>query len=124
MFIADDVQPGFGRTGDHMWGFQRYDVVPDIVTLGKPLGNGHPLAAVIVKSHIVERFAEQARYFNTVGGNPVSCAVGMAVLDVMEREELQQNALDVGDILKQKLENCRTSTNSSAICRGTACSWD
>ncbi len=103
LFIADEVQSGFGRTGDHMWGFQRYDIVPDIVTLGKPMGNGHPLAAVIVKRHIVERFAEHARYFNTFGGNPVSCAVGMAVLDVMERENLQQNAFVVGGYLKEEL---------------------
>lgn len=103
VFVADEVQPGFGRTGDHMWGFERYGIVPDIVTLGKPMGNGHPLAAVVAKSHIVERFAEHARYFNTFGGNPVSCAVGMAVLDVMERERLQQNALAVGDRLKKGL---------------------
>lgn len=103
VFIADEVQPGFGRTGDFMWGFQRYGVVPDIVTLGKPMGNGHPLSAVIAKPQIVQRFAERARYFNTFGGNPVSCAVGMAVLDVMEREQLQRSALTVGRHLKSEL---------------------
>lgn len=104
VFIADEVQPGFGRTGDCMWGFQRYGVVPDIVTLGKPMGNGHPVAAVIAKPHIVQRFAEQARYFNTFGGNPVSCAAAAAVLDVMEREQLQRSALAVGAYLKAELK--------------------
>ena len=84
--------------------FQRYGVVPDIVTLGKPMGNGHPVAAVIAKPHIVQRFAEQARYFNTFGGNPVSCAAATAVLDVMEHEQLQRSASAVGAYLKAELK--------------------
>jgi 4-aminobutyrate aminotransferase-like enzyme len=98
--IADEVQAGFGRTGGYMWGFQQQGVVPDIVTLGKPIGNGHPLAAVITTPAIAERFAERRYYFNTFGGNPVSCAVGLAVLDVVQRERLVRNASEVGEYLR------------------------
>ena len=108
LFIADEVQPGFGRTGAQMWGFERHRVVPDIVTLGKPMGNGHPLSAVVTTPEIVEKFAERARYFNTFGGNPVSCAAGLAVLDVLEREKLQDNAREVGAYLKGRLEEQRS----------------
>ena len=97
--IADEVQVGFGRVGTHMWAFQTQDVVPDIVTLGKPIGNGHPLAAVVTTPEIAESFANGMEYFNTFGGNPVSCAVGLAVLDVLERENLQENARVVGNRL-------------------------
>jgi 4-aminobutyrate aminotransferase-like enzyme len=96
LFIADEVQPGFGRTGETMWGFQRHGLEPDIVTMGKPMGNGHPIAAMVVKPQIVQTFGTQSRYFNTFGGNPVSCAAGMAVLDVLESEALQANAGSVG----------------------------
>jgi 4-aminobutyrate aminotransferase-like enzyme len=96
VFIADEVQSGFGRTGEAMWGFQRHRVVPDIVTVGKPMGNGHPIAAVMAKPDVVREFGARSRYFNTFGGNPVSCAVGMAVLDVIEGEDLIENALMVG----------------------------
>ena len=95
-FIADEVQSGFGRFGSHMWGYQKLGVVPDVVTLGKPMGNGHPLAGVIARRDLVERFTNQNMYFNTFGGNPVSAAVGMAVLDVLENERLLDNALNVG----------------------------
>jgi len=94
--IADEVQVGFGRVGTHFWGFETQDVVPDIVTLGKPIGDGHPLAAVITTPDIARSFANGMEYFNTFGGNPVSCAVGLAVLDIIEEENLQQNALSVG----------------------------
>ncbi len=107
LLVADEVQPGFGRTGSHLWCFERYGIVPDIVTLGKPIGNGHPLAAVVTTPRIMESFARTARYFNTFGGNPVSCAVGMAVLDVMERENLQEQAHRVGAYLMQALETLR-----------------
>jgi 4-aminobutyrate aminotransferase-like enzyme len=96
LFIADEVQPGFGLTGRNFWGYQADGFVPDIVTMGKPMGNGHPLAGMVTRSGIVEEFAAKGRYFNTFGGNPVSCAAGLAVLDVIEQEDLQQNALDVG----------------------------
>ena len=102
--IADEVQVGFGRAGRHFWSFELQDVVPDIVTLGKPIGNGHPLGAVITTRKIAEAFANGMEYFNTFGGNQVSCSVGMAVLDVMENDGLQQNALETGRWLKEKLE--------------------
>ena len=105
--IADEVQVGFGRVGTHFWGFQTQDVIPDIVTMGKPIGNGHPLAAVVTTPEIAASFANGMEYFNTFGGNPVSCAVGMAVLDVIEEEGLRQHALDVGHFLKSGLENLK-----------------
>lgn len=82
--IADEVQIGFGRMGTHMWGFETQGVVPDIVTLGKPIGNGHPMAAVITTKEIAKSFANGMEFFNTFGGNPVSCAAGLAVLDAVE----------------------------------------
>ena len=96
LFVADEVQPGFGRTGRTFWGFEADDFVPDIVTMGKPMGNGHPIAAVVSRRDLVEAFGHKGDYFNTFGGNPVSCAAALAVLDVIENENLQQNALDVG----------------------------
>jgi len=103
IFIADEVQPGFGRTGEAMWGFQRHGVVPDIVTLGKPMGNGHPIAGMVAKPAILDEFGKRVRYFNTFGGNPVSSAVGIAVLEVIEREGLVENARNVGAYLRQGL---------------------
>ncbi len=99
LFVADEVQPGFGRMGNNFWGYEVDEFVPDIVTMGKPMGNGHPLAATVTRTDIVERFSEEGGYFNTFGGNPVSCAAGLAVLDVIENENLQKNALDVGQHL-------------------------
>lgn len=103
LFIADEVQPGFGRMGDHMWGFEAYDIIPDIVTMGKPMGNGHPMACVVTTPEIAAEFAKKFHYFNTFGGNPVSAAVGMAVLDVLENEGLQANAKKVGHHLHKQL---------------------
>ncbi len=94
--IADEVQVGFGRVGTHFWGFETQDVVPDIVTMGKPIGNGHPLAAVVTTPEIAASFNNGMEYFNTFGGNPVSCAIGLAVLDIIAEEGLQQNAQQVG----------------------------
>ena len=103
--IVDEVQVGFGRVGSHFWAFETQKVVPDIVTLGKPIGNGHPLAAVITTPEIADAFANGMEYFNTFGGNPVSCAIGMAVLEVIENERLQQNAYRTGQrLLKGLLE--------------------
>ncbi len=96
LYVADEVQPGFGRTGVGMWGHQLYDVAPDMVTLGKPMGNGHPLAGVVTTPALLDAFCAQAMYFNTFGGNPVSSAVGLAVLDVIEREGLVAHAKAVG----------------------------
>ena len=105
--VADEVQVGFGRVGSHFWGFETQGVVPDIVTLGKPMGNGHPLAAVITRRAIADALADGMEYFNTFGGNPVSCAVGLAVLDVLREERLQDAARDVGGYLKAGLEKLK-----------------
>ncbi|RDI57927.1 aspartate aminotransferase family protein [Microvirga subterranea] len=103
LFIADEVQPGFGRTGDAMWGFARHGLVPDIVTLGKPMGNGHPVAGMVARPEVLAEFGQRTRYFNTFAGNPVSAAVGMAVLEVIEGEGLVENARRVGDHLRTGL---------------------
>jgi 4-aminobutyrate aminotransferase-like enzyme len=105
--VADEVQGGFGRLGQHFWGFEFDDTIPDIVTLGKPMGNGHPLAAVVTRPEIADSLANEMEYFNTFGGNPVSCAAGLAVLEVIEKEALQQNALEVGQYLRERLEVLR-----------------
>jgi len=99
LFVADEVQPGFGRTGKNFWGFEADDFVPDIVTMGKPMGNGHPIAAMVARRDLVEALSHHGGYFNTFGGNPVSCAAALAVLDVIENENLQQNALEVGQYI-------------------------
>ena len=101
--IADEVQVGFGRVGTHLWAFEAHGVVPDIVTLGKPIGNGHPLGAVVTTPELAAAFANGMEWFNTFGGNPVSCAAGMAVLDVIEQEHLQANALHTGSHLVARL---------------------
>jgi 4-aminobutyrate aminotransferase-like enzyme len=101
--VADEVQTGFGRAGTHFWMFETQDVVPDIVTMGKPIGNGHPMGAVVTTREIAASFANGMEYFNTFGGNPVSCAVGLAVLDVIRDEGLQDNARVTGDYLQAGL---------------------
>jgi 4-aminobutyrate aminotransferase-like enzyme/Ser/Thr protein kinase RdoA (MazF antagonist) len=102
--VADEVQSGFGRTGDHFWGFSAHDVVPDIVTLGKPIGNGYSMAAVVTRPAIVASLTEESEFFSTTGGNPVACTVGLAVLDVLEREGLQGRAARVGAQLRSQIE--------------------
>ncbi|MEM7569866.1 MAG: aspartate aminotransferase family protein [Pseudomonadota bacterium] len=96
LIISDEVQPGFGRTGSHFWGFERHGILPDFVTLGKPMGNGYPVAAVITQANWLEEFGKDLRYFNTFGGNTVATAVVKAVLDVLQEEGLQDNAAAVG----------------------------
>ncbi|MGO7673575.1 aspartate aminotransferase family protein [Rhizobium ruizarguesonis] len=96
LVISDEVQPGFGRTGGHMWGHQRAGFVPDVVTLGKPMANGHPVGGVVANADTLNAFRKAFRYFNTFGGNPVSCAAALAVLDVIEDEGLMENARAVG----------------------------
>lgn len=103
LFIADEVQAGFARTGSHMWGYQTTGVAPDIACMGKPMGNGHPLAGVVAGADLVNEFRKEIMYFNTFGGNPVQCAVGMAVLDVIEEEKLQENSLTVGQYVRDGL---------------------
>lgn len=100
LFIADEVQAGFARTGEAMWGFQRHGVLPDIVTMGKPMGNGHPISGMVTKPEILRGFGEEARYFNTFGGNPVSCAAALATLDVIQRDGLQRNSATVGEYIR------------------------
>ena len=106
--IADEVQVGFGRLGTHFWGFETQGVVPDIVVLGKPIGNGFPLAAVITTREIADSFNNGMEFFSTFGGNPVACAAGLAVLDVLQEEHLQQNALRVGAHLIEGLKTLQT----------------
>jgi 4-aminobutyrate aminotransferase-like enzyme len=108
VYLADEVQPGFGRLGDTMWGFQRHGTaadpfVPDIVTIGKPMGNGMPIAATIMRPEVIAEFAHDMRYFNTFGGNAVSIAAAQAVLDVVREEHLQDNARVVGESLRGML---------------------
>lgn len=103
LFIADEVQPGFGRTGSAMWGFARHGVMPDLVALGKPMGNGMPIAGVIGRPDLFDAFARRTRYFNTFGGNPVSCAAALAVLEVLREERLMENAATVGAYLRAGL---------------------
>lgn len=97
--IADEVQVGFGRVGSHWWAFETQGVTPDIVTMGKPIGDGHPMAALVTTREIADSFNNGMEYFNTFGGNPVSCAVGLAVLDVIESQNLRANALAIGNYL-------------------------
>src|SRR4030095_7566041 len=95
--IADEVQTGYGRIGTHFWGFECQNVVPDIVVLGKPIGNGHPIGAVITTPEIASSFENGMEFFSTFGGNTLSCAIGLEVLDVVLKEELQAHALTVGE---------------------------
>ena len=103
LFVADEVQAGFGRCGESFWRFQQEGVVPDIVTMAKAVGNGFPLAVVVTSEAVARAFSERYSFFSSCGGNPVACAAGLAVLDCMEREGLQENARTVGARLKQGL---------------------
>ncbi|KAF5273510.1 hypothetical protein FQA39_LY07527 [Lamprigera yunnana] len=119
--IADEVQVGFGRVGYHWWAFGIHgdDVVPDIVTLGKPMGNGHPVAAVITTRAIADSFYRTGvEYFNTYGGNPVSCAIANAVFDVIEEENLRERALEVGNYLKQACDTLKSKHEVIGDVRG------
>jgi 4-aminobutyrate aminotransferase-like enzyme len=102
LYISDEVQAGFGRTG-HMWGFERHGVVPDIVTMGKPMGNGYPLAGLAARSDVVDAFGRERRYFNTFAGTPLACAAGLAVLDELTDRELVPHAGSVGSKLLARL---------------------
>ena len=118
--IADEVQTGFGRTGTHYWGFETQGVVPDIVTMAKGIGNGAPLGAVVTTPKIAATLAQRT-HFNTFGGNPVVCAQGSAVLDVIDREKLQANALRIGSQIFAGLERLKGKHNLSATCAAKAC---
>jgi 4-aminobutyrate aminotransferase-like enzyme len=103
LYIADEVQAGFARTGSHMWGYQRHGVLPDIVTMGKPMGNGLPIAGLVARQDVLDDFGRKVRYFNTFGGNPVCVAAASAVLDVLEAEGLPANAAATGAYLKDSV---------------------
>ncbi|PKR49329.1 aspartate aminotransferase family protein [Thalassospira povalilytica] len=105
VFIADEVQPGFARTGDAFWGFARHDVVPDIVSMGKPMGNGFPMAGIAVRPEMLAAFCEDVGYFNTFAASPVAAATGLAVLDVIRDENLQNNAAVCGAYLREGLQH-------------------
>ena len=119
LFIADEVQPGFGRTGRHFWGFGADGVIPDIVTMGKPMGNGHPVSAVAAQREHVEGFGRDGSYFNTFGGNPVAAAAALAVLDVIEEEGLQEHALEVGAYITDGLRRLAGQYDCIGDVRGT-----
>ena len=118
LVVADEVQYGFGRSGSHFWGFERRGLVPDLVTLGKPIGNGYPLGAVIANRALVEAFQARYGFFSTFGGNPVAAAAGLAVLEVLDRERLMANAHDTGEYLRQQLSALATKTGLGSV-RGT-----
>ena len=103
--ISDEVQTGFGRLGNHFWGFEMHNVIPDIVIIGKPMANGHPIGAVVTTNEVAESFGKGVEFFSSFGGNPISCAIGMSVLDVIVEEGLQENARDVGEYYMSLFKN-------------------
>lgn len=118
LVVADEVQSGHGRTGSHLWGFQASDIVPDIVTLGKPMGNGHPVAAVVARSELVSTLRDRTGIFSTFGGNPVSCVAALAVLDVADDRELLAHTVDVGEYLRAGLERLSVEHDLVGAVRG------
>ena len=123
LVVADEVQAGYCRLGDHFWGHDRYGLVPDIVTVGKPMGGGHPVAAVVTTPAIAAAFAERRSYFNTFGGNPVSAAVASAVLDVIADEDLLTNSTDTGAYLGQRLRELAARHDVIGNVAGSGLFW-
>jgi 4-aminobutyrate aminotransferase-like enzyme len=119
LYIADEVQPGFGRTGERMWGFQRHGIVPDMVVMGKPMGNGYPVGGVAIKPDLLAAFGSKNGYFNTFGGSPAAAAAGLAVLETLEEEGLQKNSLDTGEYLVAKLKGAAKPHERVGDVRGT-----
>ena len=119
LYIADEVQPGFGRTGDTMWGFERHGIVPDFVVMGKPMGNGYPIGGVVAKPAHLAKFGSGSGYFNTFGGSPVAAAAGLAVLDILEDERLQENARETGALLLDGLREASLGHERVGDIRGT-----
>ncbi|MDH5381283.1 MAG: aminotransferase class III-fold pyridoxal phosphate-dependent enzyme, partial [Cyclobacteriaceae bacterium] len=117
--ISDEVQTGFGRMGDYFWGYEAQSVEPDIVILGKPMGNGHPMGAVVTTEEIADSFNNGVEFFSSFGGNPVSCAIGLSVLEVIEEEELQQNARLVGHYYRSLFQNLMSDFNCIGDVRGS-----
>lgn len=119
LYIADEVQPGFARTGAGFWGFENHQVVPDMITMGKPMGNGYPIAGLATRPEYFQQFCEDVGYFNTFGGNPVAAAAGHAVLDVIDDEGLQENAQRMGQYLENELRTFASTTAISEVrCMG------
>jgi len=116
--IVDEVQTGFSRTGSHYWGFELHDVTPDIVVLGKGIGNGYPLSAVVVKREIAEAMVHK-KFFNTYGSNPISCAAGRAVLRAIDEDQIQQNTKEMGDHIKDKLLGLKAKHDVIGDVRGS-----
>jgi 4-aminobutyrate aminotransferase-like enzyme len=123
LWIADEVQAGHGRTGEAMWSFERFGVIPDFVTLGKPMGNGHPVAAVITRREIVAALAGHTLLFSTFGGNPVSAAAALAVLDVIEDERVMERVRETGAALKTALGDLAAAHRAVGDVRGVGLSW-
>jgi 4-aminobutyrate aminotransferase-like enzyme len=119
VYIADEVQPGFGRTGEKMWGFDRHGIVPDMVVMGKPMGNGFPMGGVAIKPELLAAFGSKSGYFNTFGGNPVAAAAGLAVLDVLRDEGLQQNSFETGAYLRSEIRIAGSDSVSVGDVRGS-----
>jgi 4-aminobutyrate aminotransferase-like enzyme len=118
LYIADEVQAGFGRTGTHLWGYQRHGIWPDIVTMGKPMGNGLPIAGIVARREVIEDFGRKSRYFNTFGGNPVCIAAASAVLDVLQAERLPANAAATGGYLLDAITRLAADSPVLAGVRG------
>jgi 4-aminobutyrate aminotransferase-like enzyme len=118
LFVADEVQAGYGRCGTNLWSFEDSGVVPDFVTHGKPMGNGHPVAATVMRHEIAERYAREEAFFSTFGGNPVACAAALAVLDVIHDEDLIRNAAEVGAHLQASLRRMMEAHPLLADVRG------
>ncbi len=119
LLICDEVQSGFGRTGTHMWAHEKMGIVPDVVTLGKPMANGHPVGGVVTRAEILATFRKGYRYFNTFGGNPVSCAAAMAVLDEIEEKNLIENARAVGAYARSRMARLREKHTCIGDVRGS-----
>lgn len=117
--IADEVQTGFGRIGSHFWAFESYNLLPDMVIIGKPMGNGHPIAALITTEEVAESFEQGVEFFSSFGGNPVSCSIGKAVLEVLEQEELMKRAFDVGNYYLKQLMQLKNQYNYIHDVRGS-----
>lgn len=123
LFIADEVQGGFARTGRQWWAFQRDSVIPDMVSMGKPMGNGHPIGGLVVQSALLESFGRNCRYFNTFGGNTVSAAVGLAVLDELERIDAPQHVARVGERMQAAFADLSKRHDCLASVRGSGLYW-
>ncbi len=119
LFVADEVQPGFGRMGTHFWGFDSHGVKPDIATMGKPMGNGYPISAVVTSADVIESFLQDSHYFNTFGGTPVACAAALAVLEIIKQQDLQAKALETGSYLLEGLKELATYQTMIGDIRGS-----